>query len=371
MSNLLLDTLEVKDYRAFNHLKIEQLGRVNLFVGKNNIGKSSLLEALWLYAQKALPTVILDLLETRDEYSDRRLRRESNSREIIGSLKSLFYGRPDFSGPLPPITIGPIGEQETTLSIGIEWQERDEAKDQLPLLEELNRNEQIPYLVLKQGYRTFQSYNLIGLFDREYVRATRFRQTRLNKQSIPSYFINTNGLNNDEVARLWDGIALTDLEEDVLSALHLITPEVERLSFIGSSIESSRRFPVIKTSKFSEPIPLRSLGDGMNRLLGVVLALVNSKDGILLIDEIENGLHYTVQPKIWQMVFKVASRLNVQVFATTHSWDCVQAFQWAAVEDHSQEGLLIRLEEIANMITATVFNERKLEIATREHIEVR
>src|SRR5262249_57748030 len=111
--------------------------------------------------------------------------------------------------------------------------------------------------------------------------------------------------------------------------------------------------------------------EGMDRLLGIALALVNAKDGILLIDEIESGLHYSVQPDVWRLVFATVQRLNVQVFATTHSWDCIAAFQQAAEENKDEEGLLIRLENKKGKIVATEFDERRLGIATREEIEVR
>jgi hypothetical protein len=63
--------------------------------------------------------------------------------------------------------------------------------------------------------------------------------------------------------------------------------------------------------------------------------------------------------------------IEVQVFATTHSWDCVEAFEKAAKGDHQEEGLLIRLESKQGDIVATLFDERQLGIATREQIEVR
>lgn len=89
-----------------------------------------------------------------------------------------------------------------------------------------------------------------------------------------------------------------------------------------------------------EPLPLYSLGDGMYRALGIALALANARNGILLIDEFENGLYYTVQPDIWQLIFQVARRLNIQVFATTHSWDCIEAFQQAMQKEPKQRDYL-------------------------------
>lgn len=115
---------------------------------------------------------------------------------------------------------------------------------------------------------------------------------------------------------------------------------------------------------------MRSLGDGINRLFGMTLALVNTKDGLLLVDEVENGLHYSILPDVWRLIFQTARRLNVQVFATTHSWDCIEAFQRAA-EDSPEDGVLVRLQNQDGDVTATVFDERRLAVVTREGIEVR
>jgi hypothetical protein len=194
---------------------------------------------------------------------------------------------------------------------------------------------------------------------------------RLNSNEIPCIFTSANGLSSQRLAELWDGIALTKLEADVLTALRLIAPGLVDLNFVSTPLSGRERIPVVKIADDDEPLPLYSLGDGMLRALGISLALVNAKDGILLIDEFENGLYYSVQPDIWKLIFRVARRLNVQVFATTHSWDCIEAFQKAAQEDSQHEGVLIRLEVKKGRIIPTLYDERQLGIATREHIEVR
>ncbi len=108
----------------------------------------------------------------------------------------------------------------------------------------------------------------------------------------------------------------------------------------------------------------------MNRLFGIALALVHAKDGLLLVDEIENGIHYSVQPDLWRLVFEMATRLNVQVFATTHSYDCIKAFEEAARESE-EEGVLVRLARKGDRTLVGEFDERELEIAVEGEIEVR
>ena len=109
----------------------------------------------------------------------------------------------------------------------------------------------------------------------------------------------------------------------------------------------------------------------MNRMFGLALALVNAKDGLLLIDEIDTGLHYSVLPDMWKLVFEVARQLNVQVFATTHSWDCIQAFSQAQQEQTEADSLLLRLNNDNGEAYAEIYDKRQISIATRQTIEVR
>ena len=118
-------------------------------------------------------------------------------------------------------------------------------------------------------------------------------------------------------------------------------------------------------------MPLRSLGDGAVRLFGVALALANSQGGFLLIDEAENGIHYSIQRDFWRMVLLTAQENNVQVFATTHSWDCVAGFAQAAVEAEGVEGALVRLDSDGENIRAVEYSERQLHVAAEQGIEVR
>ena len=92
--------------------------------------------------------------------------------------------------------------------------------------------------------------------------------------------------------------------------------------------------------------------------------------GILLIDEFENGLHYSVQLDTWRMIFKLATELDVQVFATSHSWDAVESFQKAA-DETTEEGVLLRLVRKGEKIFPVAFDEDELEIIARDRIEVR
>ena len=167
---------------------------------------------------------------------------------------------------------------------------------------------------------------------------------------------------------LWDKIALSDREKDVVEGLRIIDPQISAVSIVGGT----RRKPtaIVRADNIERPIPLRSFGDGLNRLFGIILSLVNARGGLLLVDEFENGLHHTVQLDVWRTIFRLAQTLDIQVFATSHSWDAVEAFQKAAAEA-PEEGVLIRLARRGEDIIPTVLSEDELAIATRDQIEVR
>jgi len=113
------------------------------------------------------------------------------------------------------------------------------------------------------------------------------------------------------------------------------------------------------------------MGDGINRVFGIALALVQAQDGALLIDEVENGLHYTIQEDVWRAILLLAEDLRVQVFATTHSWDCIVAFQEAANRS-PVNGMLYRLErEEDGTVYAETYTEDEVAIATEQQVEVR
>jgi AAA domain, putative AbiEii toxin, Type IV TA system len=387
MGDLILNSLEIRNFRGFQHLRVEHLGRVNLIVGKNNIGKSSLLEALQLYARRGVPDLIWDILSARDENRQSPSSRTVSIDDLLSSLKYLFYGRKEIiKKQLDPIVIAPINSSGGSLTITIGWyvsrvDEDGNRKTQLLEPEEYDLvDNPIPRFTVQLDNQQKISYPL----RLDTLASSRLLESGIKE--IDSVFVSANGLDRDKEQDviLWDGVALTSLEDEVLHALRIIAPGVEGLNFLGDiqsvrlrmrrDIPSSRSrvpIPTVKIADIDEPLPLRTLGDGMQRILGIVLALANAKDGIVLIDEIENGIHYSAQPELWQMVFQLAHRLNVQVFATTHSWDCIEGFQKAALKDTQEEGMLIRLSLKKEKIAATLFDEEDLAVVTREQIEVR
>ncbi len=113
------------------------------------------------------------------------------------------------------------------------------------------------------------------------------------------------------------------------------------------------------------------MGDGIWRMLGLALNVVHSRDGILLIDEIDTGLHHTVMQKMWKFLYAAARRYNIQVFATTHSRDCYQSLAIICNDPQSADGDVTMQRVERGREEAVAYSEKAIIAASRHEIEVR
>ena len=368
--SLKIERITLERFRAFRELTLCGLGRVNLITGKNNTGKSSVLEGLHLLARNAALDVIYDILRYREENIEEAEEegRSADPESLSQVVSGLFHGFPRLSEDPEPIAISTSGgssPMNMTMRLGWLAEERDSAgKYRLAPLEFSlsTESEGIPGLIVETQEGTLN-------FPLERFGVYRYRPRPPNGTRMPCIFVSPyGGGSTGMLGPLWDKIALSDREQDVVEALRIIDPQISAVSMVGNT----RRKPtaIVRADNIERPVPLRSFGDGLNRLFGIILSLVNARGGFLLVDEFENGLHHTVQLDVWRTIFKLAQTLDIQVFATSHSWDAVEAFQKAAAEA-PEEGVLIRLARRGEDVIPTVLSEAELAIATRDQIEVR
>jgi hypothetical protein len=371
---MLLSNLEIQRFRTFDYLHIEKLGQINLVVGRNNVGKSTVLEAVRLYANLGAPHVLAEILKSRDDTYDRDADIRFPLQHDIPAIQHLFNGYPALAKITEPVRIGPFKSPDSTLNIGVAWYKQEASMDGEGSLTLIDRHdhfanaELIPALSLKIGSWT-RTYRLDRDF-RYHLRRWQFEPRSFLELATACVAVGPNGLSSDQLTKLWQSVALSELEQDVVDCLNIVYPGVDA---VGVLLDSSGRHPSIRVRhpNFSRPHPLKSLGDGTGRLFGLTLALVAAKNGILLIDEIENGVHYSVLVSLWKFIAKVAKRLNVQVFATSHSLDCIKAFHEVTALDDGIEGVLNRVESRRGVMRASLFDEDKLDRFLDEGIELR
>jgi hypothetical protein len=201
------------------------------------------------------------------------------------------------------------------------------------------------------------------------------RIRRSLRESTRTQFITTESLDGDELIELWNRIALTPDENLVLKALRFLDKDIERIAAIPIvqpyyPLSSPGGF-IVKRTGLDYPIPIGSMGDGMRRLLALTIALTQCKGGVLLIDEIDTGLHYSVMAEMWRHVFTTARELDVQVFATTHSFDCVNSLASICNDDNHVTGEITLQRIEAGRTRAVAYNENEIKTAADRVIEVR
>jgi energy-coupling factor transporter ATP-binding protein EcfA2 len=373
----LIRDFEVRGFRGLADLRIKGLGKVNLITGKNNSGKSSLLEAIRILITGGAHGTFFDILDYREELGSAGDEERPYSPSDSEPFCNLFNGFPDLERSARGFEIsatGSLPEAISRINVSINWFTikadpiRPSSRYELAPSDALDVVDSFPALQIQTAART----RVLEL-DRSRDRLRRRYAMRPEPDATyrPCIYLDPfSSRSTNQMGALWDAIALTDAEQEVVKALQIIAPDIQAVSMIARDGRSGSRKAIAKSSLYTEPLPLRTFGDGMNRLFGVILSLSNARNGVLLVDEIENGLHYSIQPEVWRTIFRLARDLDVQVFATSHSWDSVRAFQKAATES-PEAGVLIRLSRKSDQVIPTVFTEKELEVVTRDQIEVR
>ena len=363
--------MTIKGFRGIKDLTIPRLGGVTLLAGMNGIGKTTILDAVRVFAHRGSYATLVGILRGRDE--TRVFIDEDGDAEVGPNWNALFYGR-DLSSE----SFIAIGQVDSEYKVSIRTKPSTVQLELPPYQGALLGDEEslleISFNGHKREYPTNPSYYRRRRIDPRRRRIMDIGDTDEMPASLICESLGPGIPSGSDLDRFWDYVALTDEEHRTVEALRLIYGNrIERVAFVG---ENSRRFRVgrramVKMKGESRPVPLMSLGDGAVRVFGVALALASSNDGFLLLDEVENGIHHTIQRDFWKMVMLTARDNNVQVIATTHSSDCVKGFARAAVDLDEVVGLLHRIENDGGKARAVSYSEEGLKVAAEQGIEVR
>lgn len=347
----MLRKLSTHKFRGLGDFTMDGLGRVNLLVGSNNCGKTTVLEAVHFLLGAGDPAVLWSTLSERSEDLSGPPSQEMDVSHLFEGheihVESTFRvtGMNDAGALILTaeiVDVPPPGN----LALALRWSSGGSLD--LPLSE------------------------LGGLNARD-VRAGRQRPER--DDARPIELITTGALSEYDTVSHLEEVVLTENEDLLIRALQSIEAGIERIAPVGSKRRltgvGGRGGVVVKLAGVNKRIPLGSMGDGMWRMLGIALSLVRAKGGVLLIDEIDTGLHYTVMEEMWRLVHDAAKRFDVQVFATTHSSDCYRSLA-AIVQAESQPRPEVTIQRIERGNPhAVAFTDEEIAIAAKIGAEVR
>jgi ABC-type transport system involved in cytochrome c biogenesis ATPase subunit len=303
--------IDIENYRCFDRLQIEGLTRVNLFVGRNNSGKTTVLEAIEALVSQDSPFILYRASHERGETRSRPGTASHNGVQI--EVRHWFSGHDLRVGAF--FRLRADDGQALEVVRGIE-----------PVPPDAPSPPFVPtgYMLTIQRPRSRSTLGPLPLTADGYLGAgSPVEWTQHAALAMPRVLsISTARLTALELQRLWDAVVLTPSESLVTESLRLIDPAVERVAPAGSLAEAPQFLVLLHGT--SAPVPLGSLGEGVSRMFAIALGLAVCRGGVLLIDEIEIGLHHTTHVDLWRLVAETANKLDVQVFATTHSRDCLE-----------------------------------------------
>lgn len=356
----MLQSMKIQNYRGFRRLEMDDIGAVNLIVGKNNSGKTSLLEAIYLLsgggdALSAVNPTILRLPHSKIIHEQQAIQ------ALEPYFEQLFH---DHNMEKPIEIEANLGHQgNARLKISLE--ERQETH--------------IPWVV--DGPMT------TSIFHKHCIKAELFRHNLLQPdassrlwfkdgqlqryppEGVPSLFswsfnLNRGNRDNPEYARQLADLKWKKEDGPVLSALKIIEPQL--VSVTDNSIAGD---PIL-VGDIGKPklVPLSVMGEGMNQVVRIILKLVAAQGGVALIDEVENGIHYSVQSDVWAAIDKAAQEANLQVFAATHSLECVKAAHKSIGADRL---MLHRLQKKGGEIRCVTYSPEEIQSVFEFNFEVR
>ncbi len=356
----MFERLRIQNYCVFKDLEISGLGRINLIGGKNNSGKTSLLEAICLLAKAGNPQPLINALLLRGPDPGSSV--APQAQETL--WKQLFYAL-DMS---QAIEIEGHHAARGPLSLKI--------TSERPQTTKLTFDNGVPSLPdLSSGLSLALRYSGPGGAQDEARISAREQgfdiQWPDTEAPFPAVLISSRTGNNQDDAKRLGQLRVRKQEQIILQALQSIEP---RLQSIEANVASGA--PMIWGDiGWPELAPLSTMGEGMTRIARLVLSIATSPGGVVLMDEIENGLHYSVQPNVWKAINTAAEQFDTQVFATTHSFECVQAAYKALGPNGFHYHRLSarrrnrRGEYIPNRFVT--YEPEAIEAALKHHLEVR
>ena len=368
-------SIRIQGYRGLDSFRMQGLGRVNLLVGANNCGKTSILECIELLRSPGTPRVLSDITRRRGEWrysSDEDPTVPLGARSDGLDVSHLFANR-ELRGQIR------IEADRSDDIAAAGWNNTVTVYVEDPTVRDYNEwGAEVPEgtederLVLHVESSDPDDHYKVILTDEGLLLRPRLSIRGRNGSSQTVQFVRTSGITAADVVRTFSKFVLTPKEKAITEALRIVEPAIERIAAIADDRgRFDRNAPggvVLKLREVVDRVPIGSVGDGMWRMLGLALSLANAEGGVLLVDEIDTGFHFSVMEDMWRMINEQAGTLSVQVFATTHSRDCYESL---AVIAKSEPGdvTIQRIDRSRN--EAVRFSREAILAAAERGIEVR
>lgn len=369
----MLETLAIRGYRGFESYQLNRLARVNLVVGKNNCGKTSILEAVELLVSGGNPTVFYDSIQRRVQVRAPFGRRV---RESPADISHVFFGHTIDVG-----THFELSTEDGKYALSTKVLPLDHASDEADDWERIRRNWQQRGLFdaddeaallfgLSVDGGSWGTQMVLPVFEDGTVLFDRYPRSVANGTiRTPVHFLTLESFDPAAMGAMWNTVLEQRRETEILEDMRILEPDLDSIEYLVGTGIGSRILVGLKTRP--RRLPIGTFGDGMRRLLALRLSFIGTTNGFLLIDEIDTGLHWTIMEEMWQFVVEVARKSNVQVFATTHSYDCIRGLA-SLIDSRPDLKDQVSIQKVDKLLKQAVcLPGEQVKVAVEQDIELR
>lgn len=349
-SNAKFKNFHVKRLRGIKRADIFDLSQINVFFGKNNCGKSTLLEALFLLTGQSNPTLPVKINNARG-YRD--LRNYDDVQVEFYNLETEF-----------PIIIESEGIENRHLEISA-IQSISHAVD---FSTESSTNSEMTdsFFGLKLKYANDKSSEII-FRNGNVQNNARTRVDNRYQEILMAELVNSrNPYIISDITEKLAAIIANKQKEPIISILRVLEPKLNDILVVGTKLMVD-----IGQTRY---LPIQVMGDGILRILSVVVYIYMNRNGVVLIDEVDNGLHFSVMPQLWEAIIHAAKSSNVQLFVTTHNLDSIKGLNKVIANNYGYSNLMssYKLTKTGeDSIIATRYDAEHLCFMIEQEIEMR
>ncbi len=356
----MLKSLTIKNFRCFENFNIESLDRINLIGGSNNVGKTTLLEALFL----------LTGVNERDiPFRVNFLRGIETKNLGIGDVIQWLFFNTNVEKSVE-ISATDTGEKSRVLKIAL-----SESEEEILPLDESSQDE-IPQVKengfqnLKLQYQQNEAEPAIWKIQQKgrFGFRTNMKSETIERHPKTEFVGGIRGWRlTTDVIEKFSNLEKVNRQGEILETLRILEPRLKRLAILVTG-----EVPTIYGAlDIGHLVPLQMMGEGMLRLTAMALIIANTKNGTVLIDEIENGLHHSVLVKVWKAIAYAARRSNTQIFATTHSLELIRAAHKAFSTEEPYDFRYHRLDRIGDIVKCITYDRETIETSVDMNFEMR
>lgn len=349
----MIESVKIQNFRCFSELEVHGLRAINIIVGENASGKSAFLESVYL-SSGAFPQAVFQFRVARQLGYPLELRPDSAS--YWGLWEDLFHGY-DLSKPISIEAVGPGASRTLRISRSLESSQTISiGAQQIPL----------------QAFAPVIFDWTRG--DSEPVHVTpRIKDKALILEGGPhEYFpISFSGPHIPDTPQD-NAIRFSELSKDgkIQPVIDALREEFPFLRTLSIEINSGAPTVFAEVQGQSHKLPVGLISDGVNKLLSLLITIRSNPNGIVLIDQIEDGFYFKKMLSTWKVIHKFAKENGTQIFATTHSQECLTALL-PVLEANEQDFALLRASRSDDSIRFSVSNGRRFASALSEEFELR